>query len=87
MCIVFSNILTLTCFILIFTFRPSKKANYKEKKYGFGGRKKRSKYNTAESYAEGYTKKSDKSKGKKNFGNNNKANNKRFTNKNKPKKR
>lgn len=31
-----------------------KKASFKDEKFGFGGRKKRSKYNTAESYAEGY---------------------------------
>lgn len=65
----------------------SKKANFKDKKYGFGGRKKRSKYNTAESYAEGYGQKSNKkfssSKGK--FNNNKKD--KKFINKNKPKNR
>lgn len=74
-----------------FGLKPSKKANFKENKYGFGGRKKRSKYNTAESYAEGYQ----KSGGNKKFGGNIKGGNKKtftkkdkkFTNKNKPKSR
>ena len=48
--------------------RINKKADYKEKKYGFGGRKKRSKYNTAESYNEGYDTKKDKFKGGKGKG-------------------
>ena len=53
------------CFYLrFFAFkRINKKADFKEKKYGFGGRKKRSKYNTAESYNEGYDTKKDKFKG------------------------
>jgi hypothetical protein len=65
---------------------------YKEKKYGFGGRKKRSKSNTAESYAEGYVKSSSKShkKGSKFLmngknGGGRKTASKKFTNKNKPK--
>lgn len=36
----------------------SKKANFKDSKYGFGGRKKRSKYNTAESHADAFNKES-----------------------------
>ncbi|CAG5120489.1 unnamed protein product [Candidula unifasciata] len=34
------------------TFTPNKKREYKNKKFGFGGQKKRSKYNTAESAAD-----------------------------------
>ena len=33
------------------TYRPNKKRDYKNKKYGFGGQKKRSKHNTAKSSA------------------------------------
>ncbi|XP_059156511.1 probable rRNA-processing protein EBP2 [Physella acuta] len=33
-------------------FKPNKKREYKNKKFGFGGQKKRSKYNTAESSAD-----------------------------------
>ena len=43
--------------------RTSKRANFKDKKYGFCGRKKRSKYNTAESYAEAFSG-NDKTNGK-----------------------
>ena len=32
--------------------RPNKKREFKNKKFGFGGQKKRSKYNTAESAAD-----------------------------------
>ena len=70
--------------------------DYKEKKYGFGGRKKRSKYNTQESYNEGFDSKKDKIQGKnggankfskgRNNGGANKFANKKFTNKNKPNK-
>lgn len=35
-------------------FRKGKKTEFKDKKFGFGGRKKRSKYNTSESYAEAF---------------------------------
>ncbi len=34
------------------SLRLSKKQNFKDKKYGFGGRKKNTKYNTAESAAD-----------------------------------
>jgi rRNA-processing protein EBP2 len=70
--------------------RPSKKAKIKDEKFGFGGRKKRAKYNTAESYAEAYQtpdkKKGKFSKnGKKPVGNGREKPNKKFMNKNKPK--
>lgn len=58
--------------------KDSKKATFKEKKYGFGGRKKRSKYNTAESSADAFNKgKNTKKAGKSSF--------KKPANKNKPK--
>ncbi|CAF0989275.1 unnamed protein product [Brachionus calyciflorus] len=68
--------------------KKGKKQEYKDKKYGFGGRKKRSKYNTADSYAEAYktpvnNKKGGKSGGK--SGGFRKNASKKFANKNKPK--
>ena len=82
-------------FCIFFYLRSGKKADYKEKKYGFGGRKKRSKYNTAESYAEAYLPKKDRKGNNNKFGDRkggnskfngaNKFANKKFTNKNKPK--
>ncbi|RNA24115.1 putative rRNA-processing EBP2 [Brachionus plicatilis] len=63
-----------------------KKQQLKDKKFGFGGRKKRSKYNTAESYAEAYKNPVNKKNGK-NSGGFRKNAAKKFANKNKPKKR
>ena len=45
--------------------RKGKKGEYKDKKFGFGGRKKRSKYNTAESYADAFKNPEKKGKGSK----------------------
>lgn len=64
--------------------KGSKKATFKESKYGFGGRKKRSKYNTAESSADAFKNGNKKGKiggkkGKNTF--------KKPANKNKPKQR
>lgn len=36
---------------MFFAFRLSKKRKFKDNKYGFGGKKKRSKYNTSDSSA------------------------------------
>ena len=68
--------------------RGAKKTSFKDEKFGFGGRKKRSKYNTADSYAEAYKnpvnkKKMSSAKGGKSGG---KSGGKKFMNKNKPKK-
>ncbi|GFR58212.1 transposon Ty3-G Gag-Pol polyprotein [Elysia marginata] len=41
-----------TIFCLTISNRPNKKREFKNKKFGFGGQKKRSKYNTAESAAD-----------------------------------
>ena len=77
-------------FFFVLGVRISKKANFKDKKYGFGGRKKRSKYNTAESYAEAFVSKDKKGQGAKSgrrppSGHRAKLD-KKFMNKNKPKK-
>lgn len=50
---------------MFFWNRKGKKSEYKDKKFGFGGRKKRSKYNTAESYAEAFKNPEKKGKGNK----------------------
>lgn len=63
----------------------NKKSQYKDKKYGFGGKKKRSKYNTAESSAD-YSDLKRQNFNKKKFINKNKSN-KKFVNKNKPNKK
>jgi rRNA-processing protein EBP2 len=58
--------------------RKSKKSQFKDKKFGYGGRKKRSKYNTADSYAEPFNMKNkNKNKNTKKFSNKNKKNIKR----------
>lgn len=67
-------------FLINKLFRPSKKTKYKNEKFGFGGRKKRSKYNTAESYAEAYKNPTNKMK------RGVKKTPSKFVNKNKPKK-
>lgn len=66
----------------------NKKLQFKEKKYGFGGRKKRSKYNTADSYAEPLNKVYGKKKrGGAHGGGVNKFQKNKMMNKNKPKKK
>jgi rRNA-processing protein EBP2 len=60
--------------------RKSKKSEFKDKKFGFGGRKKRSKYNTADSYAEPYNMKKNNKNMKMKMNN---KNAKKFVNKNK----
>lgn len=68
--------------------RAGKKTQHKEKKYGFGGRKKRAKYNTADSYAEAYknpAKKKTKRLGAGGGGKGKGAGAKKFVNKNKKK--
>jgi hypothetical protein len=72
--------------LFLFCFRPGKKTKLKEQKYGFGGRKKRGKYNTAESYAEAFKNPVKNSKkGNKSGGGGGGKVNKKFVNKNKPK--
>ena len=72
----------------IFLNRKGKKAEYKDKKFGFGGRKKRSKYNTADSYAEAFKNPADRRKERSEKGGGFRKNaQKKFANKNKPKRK
>ena len=69
-----------------FFYRQSKKRKFKDNKFGHGGKKKRSKYNTAKSSAsvDDYNPHIHGNKSKKSGNNKSKAS--KFTNKNKPKK-